>query len=243
MSIQSPLSSPGVLVAQDLRLVHDGQEVLRGADLTIAPGETVAVVGAGADAVAARMLCRVVAGLALPASGWIHRGTHDLTRLSDARRSALRRRDIGVALDDGVIPDLPVLENLSLPLLLDGWSHRRAVSHAADLVGQVGLDGLGARRPADLAPREHALVGLARALVTAPHLVVAEDPSSRLGLSPADSADVLGILAAHCTRIGAALLLATEHLGTAELCDRRLEVRDSRLHRLAQVHYAPQALL
>ena len=243
MSAPTPLLPGGVLVAQDLRLVHDGCEVLRGADLTIAPGESVAVLGTGEDAAAPRLLARVVAGLALPASGWIHRGLHDLTRLSDSRRSVLRRREIGVALEDGIIPALPVLENVALPLLLDGWSHRRAVSHAADLLGHVGLDGRGARLPEELTRRELALVGLARALVTAPHLVVAEDPSPRLGLDPADAADVAGVLLDHCARIGAALLLATEHLGTAELCARGLEVRGGRLTRLAQVHYAPQALL
>ncbi|WP_141631202.1 hypothetical protein [Mobilicoccus pelagius] len=83
MSIQSPLAAPGVVVAQDLRLVQDGREVLGGADLTIAPGESVAVLGRGEDGATARMLGRVVAGLALPAAGWIHRGGDDLTRLSD----------------------------------------------------------------------------------------------------------------------------------------------------------------
>jgi len=241
MSIQSPLTVSGVLVAQDLRVVLDGREVLHGADLTVAPGETVAVLGAGADAETPHLLCRVLAGLALPASGWVHRGSHDLTRLSDARRSALRRRDIGVALDDGVLPDLPVLENIALPLLLDGYSHRRAVSHAVDLLDHVGLSGRGARRPDTLSPRDHALVGLARALVTAPHLVVVADPSPRL--TEADAADVLDVFLGHCARIGAAVLIATESRATAERCSRRYEVRDGRLVRSPEVHYAPQALL
>ncbi|GAB48013.1 putative ABC transporter ATP-binding protein [Mobilicoccus pelagius] len=146
-----------------------------------------------------------------------------------------------MALGDGVLPELPVLENVALPLLLDGLPHRRAVAHAADLLDEIGLSGLGARRPADLRPRDRVLVAVGRALVTEPHLVVAADPTPELG--EAVGADVLDVLLGRCAHTGAALLLTTEVGASAARCTRRVEICDGRLVRHPEVHYATQALL
>lgn len=241
MSMSSPSLAPAAVVAQDLRCIRDGREVLRGADLTIAPGESVAVLGRDDDAGAPRVLCQVLAGLAMPTTGWVHWGGHDLVRLSDSARSALRRRDVGVVLDDAVLPELPVSENIALPLLLDGWSHREAAGRAADLLDVVGLTGAGARRMSQLSERDRVLVAFGRGLVTAPQLVVVDDPTG--ALDPVDRAEVLDILLTRCTATGAALVLGTADERVADRCARRLEIVDGRVRRQGAVHYAGQALL
>lgn len=235
------ISAPSAVVSQDLRLTRGGRELLAGIDLTVAPGETVAVLGTGADSGAPRALLEVVAGLAVPAAGWIHWGGHDLLRLTDSAMSALRRRDVGIALDaTAALPELPVLQNIALPLLLDGLSHRAAVSRAADLLDTIGLSGTGARRVGDLSDRDRALVALGRALVTEPALVVVDDPTANL--STDEAAEMLDLLIAGCARIDAALLLATARTRTAATCARTVVISGGRIA-TREVLYAPQALL
>lgn len=227
MSTAALISAPSAVVAQDLRLTRDGRSLLAGVDLTVAPGESVAVLGSGDDVDAPLALLQVVAGLAVPDAGWIQWGGHDLLRLTDSAKSVLRRRDVGVALDGGsLLPELPVLQNIALPLLLDGLPHRAAVSQAADLLDTIGLSGAGARKVADLCGRSRALVSLGRALVTRPALVVVDDPTREL--APGDASEVLDLLTGACVGIGAALLLGTTESRTATRCSRTVVITGGR---------------
>lgn len=234
------ISSSSAVVAQDLRYLRDGVPLLDGVDLTVAPGERVAIVDPdGLEAPTA--LLQIISGLTIPQAGWVHWGGRDLLGLRDSARSMLRRRDVGIALDSsGLLPELPVLENIALPLMLDGLGHRAAVGRAADLLDDIGLTGKGARRLKELDCTGRMLVVLGRALVIEPALVVARDATSQ---SDGASPEAIDVLLQGCSRVGAALLLATDSREVAARCDRTLRLVDGRLGSRHDLCDAREALL
>lgn len=216
----------GPLVAQDLSVVTGGRTLVAGADLTVAPGDTIALVG---EPEASAALLRVLAGLQRPTAGWVQWGGQDLYRMSDSRRSTLRRRHVGTLLNADLLFDtLPVIENIALPLMLDGMPHLDAATAAADLLDVIGLTGLGARTVDSLDPMQQTLVALGRALVSGPSLLVAADPISHL--SRREAALVVSTLFAVCERRGTSVVLATDEEGAGR-CRDILRVSTGRLQR------------
>jgi len=192
--------------------------VFGGVTLTLAAGEFVALLGE--SGVGKSTLLNCIAGLEQADSGSIVVAGHDLAALGEAGRARLRRAHLGFVFQAfHVLPHLTVAENVALPLLLLG---RPDAQRVAQVLGAVGLGGLGARFPAQLSGGQLQRVAIARAVVHAPQLILADEPTGNL--DPVTAERVLGVLLAQVREAGAACLLVTHSAAAAARADRVLRL-------------------
>ena len=218
-----------LLTITDLAKRYGSTPVFDRVALTVAAGETVAIVGA--SGVGKSTLLNCIAGLEPWDGGRIVLDGHDLGSLDDDARYRLRRVAIGLVFQAfHVLPHLDVAHNVALPLLLQGRPDPARV-HA--LIDAVGLGGLQARLPAELSGGQLQRVAIARALVHRPRLVLADEPTGNL--DPDTAQRVLDLLLVQARAHGAALLLVTHAEAAAARCDRvlRLTAQGMRNHRNA----------
>ena len=221
-------SSPDVLAEPTHPLVrltglthaHGRTPALRGVDLEVGAGTAVAVTGASGSGKST--LLHVAAGLLQPDAGSVQLLGHDLARLDDAERAQLRRRDVGIVLQYGqLVPDLPLLDGVALPLLLDGSALGPARDASRAALAGVGLADAEGAVPAELSGGQAQLAAVARALVAQPHLVLADEPVA--SLDPAGAALALDLLWGVVAR-GGALVLVTHDNVLAARCDREVRL-------------------
>ena len=192
--------------------------VFQDATLTLAGGEFVALLGE--SGVGKSTLLNCIAGLDQADSGSVHIAGLDLRALGDDARARLRREKLGFVFQAfHVLPHLTVAENVSLPLRLLG---RNDDARVAALLDAVGLDGLGARLPAQLSGGQLQRVAIARAVVHAPALILADEPTGNL--DPATAERVLAVLRTQVREAGAACLLVTHSAAAAARADRVLRL-------------------
>ena len=192
-------------------------------DLTLEPRTFTAVMGPSGSGKTTLLNCLL--GLDKPDSGSIHIGGTDITRLDETGLAELRRSRVGVVFQAyNLLPSLTVADNISLPLRLAGEAiDPRVVQRLADSVGVgMALD----RRPAQLSGGQQQRVAFARALVTRPELVVADEPTG--ALDSASSATVLDLLRSLVTDFGQRALMVTHNPAAAALADRVLFLSDGR---------------
>ena len=198
----------------------DAVHALRDVDLSIAAGEFVAVMGPSGSGKST--LLHLVGGLDRPDTGDIRIEGAPLTDLNDDALAHLRRRRIGFVLQFfNLFPLLSARENVAFPLLLDGRRDALALADAA--LERVGLSGRGKHRPGELSGGEQQRVAVARALVTEPAIVLADEPTGSLDSLAGE--DVLRLLRAAADD-GHAVLLITHHAPAAAYADRVLRLRD-----------------
>jgi len=186
--------------------------------LRLAGGEFVALVGE--SGVGKSTLLNCIAGLEAADRGRIVVGGTDLASLDEDRRARLRRERLGFVFQAfHVLPHLSVAENIALPLLLLGRPDPRRVEA---LLAAVGLDGLGARHPAQLSGGQLQRVAIARAVVHGPGLILADEPTGNL--DPKTAQRVLGVLRSQVEQAGAACLLVTHSQAAAAGADRVLRL-------------------
>lgn len=209
-----------------LRAVHKSfarTEALRGVSLDLDEGETLAVSGPSGSGKSTLLHC--AAGVLRPESGEVSFAGRRLDELGEADRTRLRRREIGLVLQFGqLVPELTVVQNVGLPLLLDNTE--RGVAHRAALgwLERLGVDGLADQVPAELSGGEAQRVAVARALITGPRLVCADEPTGALDTVGGES--VLGHLFQAVRETGAALLVVTHDNRVAARADREVVLRD-----------------
>ncbi|QIK82262.1 ABC transporter ATP-binding protein [Sanguibacter sp. HDW7] len=218
------------LVARGLTQVYgDGPfatHALDGVDLTVEPGESLAIMGPSGSG--KTTLLHVLAGILAPTSGSVAWRGEDLAALPDRRRTQLRRTDFGFVFQSGrLLPELPAVENAALPLLLAGMPRAQAVATAAAELGRLGLRGLEGRRPGELSGGQAQRVAIARALVGRPGIVFADEPTG--ALDQATGQEVLTVLTAAAAANGAALVVVTHDAGVAQHCERTVTMRDGRI--------------
>ena len=192
-------------------------------DLTLEPRTFTAVMGPSGSGKTTLLNCLL--GLDKPDSGSIHVGSTDITRLDETRLAELRRSRIGVVFQSyNLIPSLTVADNISLPLRLAGAAiDRGAVRQLAEAVGVgAALD----RRPAQLSGGQQQRVAFARALITRPELVVADEPTGALDSASSDV--VLDLLRSIVTDLGQRVLMVTHNPAAAAVADRVLFLSDGR---------------
>lgn len=192
-------------------------QVLRGADLEIRPGEVVALVapsGAGKST-----LLHIAGLLDTPDAGHVAIGGQEMTKLSDRRRTQVRRADVGFIYQfHHLLPEFTALENITLPQLAAGTPRREAEARARELLEQVGVGPRADHRPAALSGGEQQRVAFCRALANAPRLLLADEPTGNL--DPDTSDRVFDALMALVRGTGLSALIATHNLELAGRMDR-----------------------
>lgn len=191
--------------------------VLRGVDLSVGVGEVVALV---APSGAGKSTLLHIAGLLDTADGGtLHIAGAPMVGLSDARRTAIRRRDVGFIYQfHHLLPEFTALENIVLPQLANGVARTEAEARARDLLARVGVDGRADHRPAALSGGEQQRVAFSRALANQPRLLLADEPTGNL--DPATSAQVFGVLMDLVRTTGLSALIATHNMDLAAQMDR-----------------------
>jgi putative ABC transport system ATP-binding protein len=181
--IEQVLRSIPVVDAHGVRKVYDtgaGRvEALRGADLIVARGEIVSIVGPSGSGKSTLLNC--LSGLDEIDAGEIRIDGVPLHRMRDNERTDLRARRIGFVFQAfNLLPMLSAEENVELPLLIAGRAGRKARRGAREALAHVGLDGIGRRRPAELSGGEQQRIAIARAIVHSPALLFADEPTGNL---------------------------------------------------------------
>lgn len=195
--------------------------VLRGVDLSVKPGEVVALVapsGAGKST-----LLHIAGLLDTPDAGQVRIGGEDVTGLGDRRRTAIRRNDVGFIYQfHHLLPEFSALENIVLPQLANGAGQRAAETRARDLLGRVGIADRADHRPAALSGGEQQRVAFCRALANQPRLLLADEPTGNL--DPETSDRVFAALMELVRDTGLAALIATHNLELAARMDRTVRL-------------------
>jgi putative ABC transport system ATP-binding protein len=218
------MSTSFAVEARGLRRVFgDGPDAVRAlhdVDLTIGSGDFVAVMGPSGSGKST--LLHIVGGLDRPDGGEVLIDGQPLAGLNDDELAHLRRRRIGFVLQFfNLFPLLSALENVAFPLLLDG--HRDALPRAAEALERVGLVAREQHRPGQMSGGEQQRVAVARALVTRPAVVLADEPTGALDTLSGE--DVLRQLRA-AADAGQAVMLITHDAPAAAYADRVVRLRD-----------------
>ncbi|MEQ5826175.1 ABC transporter ATP-binding protein [Sulfitobacter sp. NFXS29] len=201
-------------------------QVLRGIDLTVAPGEVVALV---APSGAGKSTLLHIAGLLDTAdSGTVEIAGDDLTGQSDRKRTGVRRADVGFIYQfHHLLPEFTALENIVLPQLANGVARKVAEARARDLLAQVGIAERGDHRPAAMSGGEQQRVAFCRALANAPRLLLADEPTGNL--DPSTSDQVFAALMALVRGTGLSAVIATHNLELAARMDRQIRLEAGQL--------------
>src|SRR5690606_14609066 len=200
--------------------------VLDGVEVGIAAGERVAILGPSGSGKST--LLNVISGIDLPDAGTVRIGEVDLTGLDERGRTIFRRERLGFAFQFfNLIPTLTVLENLLLPLELNGRLGAEERMRAEDLLGAVGLGDRAGAFPDLLSGGEQQRVAVARAIVHRPRLVLADEPTGNLDEDTGRT--VMGILDDLVDRDALTLLVVTHSRELASRMDRVLRVRHGKV--------------
>ncbi|MCU1460252.1 MAG: abc30a [Acidimicrobiales bacterium] len=221
-----PQVGPALLLEGVSRHYLRGAErvvALDAVDLTLAAGESVAVTGPSGSGKST--LLHVAGGLDQPDAGRVVVGGVDLAAAGGTERARLRRRHVGFVFQSfHLLPGLSVAENVALPLKLDGAPSTDAV---AEVLVRVGLTARADHRPAELSGGEMQRAAVARAVVTRPALVLADEPTGNL--DSANGAAVLDLLLEQVAAVAAALVVVTHDDRVAVRTDRVLALQDGRV--------------
>jgi putative ABC transport system ATP-binding protein len=216
-----------ILSMTEVTLLHgDGEETVKaldGVDLEVAAGELVAVVGPSGSGKSS--LLAVGGALIPPTSGSVRLVGLELQGLGSRRLAALRRDRIGFVFQgNNLVPALSALDQVRLPLTFGRTSQPR---DPRALLAEVGMDHKADRRPHQLSGGERQRVGIARALVTRPELLLVDEPTAALDRQR--SQDIVALLAREAHEQGVATVMVTHDHDVLHHCDRVLEMIDGRI--------------
>ncbi|MEI8154184.1 MAG: ABC transporter ATP-binding protein, partial [Hyphomicrobiales bacterium] len=217
---------PVVFLHQVERRYHQGDavlEILKGGDLAIWPGQSVALVapsGAGKST-----LLHIAGLLEHPDGGEVYLDGAPTSGLSDAIRTRLRRNAIGFVYQaHHLLPEFSAIENVMMPQMIRGLGRNEARKRAAELLSYLGLAERLTHRPAELSGGEQQRVSIARAVANVPRLLLADEPTGNL--DPKTSDHVFQALSQLIRASGLTVMLATHNMEIAARMDRRVTIRD-----------------
>lgn len=212
-------------VAKNYRRGDEQVRVLVDFDFSLNAGEFVVVTGpSGAGK---STLLHIAGGLDAPDSGTVAVAGQNMWAMSTGARAAFRRRNLGFVFQFfNLVPMLTAVENVSLPLVLDGMAARAADARAEELLERVGLGNRARHRPAELSGGQMQRVAVARALAARPSIVLADEPTGNLDSH--SSVEVLDLLRSLSDEDGTAVVLVTHDQAAARYGSRELNLVDGR---------------
>ncbi|MGX1855711.1 ABC transporter ATP-binding protein [Streptomyces sp. NPDC055299] len=216
-----PLGS--LLSAQDVRKAYGRTVALDGAEFSVHPGEVVAVMGPSGSGKSTLLHC--LAGIVAPDSGSIVYNGREMAGMSDAERSLLRRSEFGFQFGQ-LVSELTCVENVALPLRLNGMSRKEAERNALTRMERLEVDALAKKRPGEISGGQGQRVAVARALVTDPRLLFADEPTG--ALDSLNDERVMELLTEAARSTNAAVVLVTHEARVAAYSDREVVVRDGK---------------
>ncbi|MFG2022600.1 ABC transporter ATP-binding protein [Streptomyces sp. NPDC048825] len=218
MSNEVPL-----LAARALAKAHGTTKALRGASIELGAGEILAVTGTSGSGKSTLLHC--LAGIVRPDEGSVVYAGQRLDQLPDKRLTELRRTEFGVVFQFGqLIPELTALDNVALPLLLAGAGRAEAHQRADEWMERFGVRGQEELRPGEMSGGQAQRVSMARALVTGPKVVFADEPTG--ALDSLASEQVMTAMVHTVREAGTTVLLITHDHQVAAYADREVRLKD-----------------
>ena len=226
MTAELPAASAragSVIEARDVVRSFGQTPALRGASVSVARGEILAVMGPSGSGKSTLLHC--LAGILVPESGEIRFAGRRIDMLRENQRSALRRDRFGFVFQFGqLVPELTAEENVALPLLLAGARRGQALAGAREWFDRLDLNGLEAHRSGEMSGGQAQRVALARGLVASPEVLFADEPTGSLDSLAGEQ--VMNLLTAAARDQGTTVVVVTHEPRVAAYADRKVIVRD-----------------
>ena len=208
--------------------VHLGDtiEVLKGIDLELYPGDSLAFTGA--SGVGKSTLLNIMGSLDPPTAGTVKFNGLDIYEMDQKRLSRLRNREIGFVFQfHHLLPELNALENAMMPALIARYSRKQAMRMAEDVLCNVGLERRLTHRSGELSGGEQQRVAIARALIMSPRLILGDEPTGNLDWATGE--EIAELLFRLNREAGVAMVIATHNRKLAEKMSKKMELIDGRI--------------